>query len=156
MEVKIGVQSFGRRLPHQHHQRHGKSIQVVVFLADNFEQHSQLRPLPIVKIAQALKMAPRVNLHLGREASKKWQQRDEAVIGCHHAPSVFYFALEDPAVQARALFARIGGGGIQLRRDQRRNERKRVDLAVRMRHGNSDRQASVLENRNVLDVGVLE
>src|SRR5580658_2910901 len=81
MEVKISVRPFGGRLPHQHHQGHGKSVQIIVLLANHFEKRSQVLSLPIVQIAQALKMAPRINLHLRGKAAEIWQQCHERVVG---------------------------------------------------------------------------
>jgi hypothetical protein len=101
-------------------------------------------------------MAARINLHLRGETPEKWQESHERVVGCHQPPSILNFAFENTAIQTCAAFLGIGRCRIQLRLNQRRDERERIDLPVRMRHGDPNRESGVLENANVLHIVLME
>ena len=101
-------------------------------------------------------MTARINLHLCGKTAEKWQERHERIVGCHQPPSILNFVFENAAIQTCSVFRGIGRCRIQLRLNQWRNERERVDLPMRMRHGDPNRDSGVLENAHILHIVLME
>src|SRR4051812_29907812 len=148
MEMKIGMRALSRSLPQQHHQGHRESKKVIVLAAYHADSKGKIGSFGGVHVGERAKVAAGVNLYLGGKSGAKRNEGDKARILRHYATAVGELARENFAVQAA-----IGrGGGIELSLHKRRHEGKRVNLSMRMRHGDADRGARVLKNQHVMDI----
>src|SRR5437588_6479502 len=97
-----------------------------------------------------------VNLQFSGKSSEERKERNEAIVGGDHPPPVGDFSFQNPAIQTSILFVLMRRRGVQLRLNLRRNERKSINLAMRVRHRDSDFYSGVFEHLDVLNIGMRE
>src|SRR5665213_1855672 len=145
MEMEIRMLAADGLLPHRHHERNGKSPEIVVFEPDPFNHARQFCLSLVVKVRERGEMAPRINLYLARPLRMKRNERDEVRRFQNNARTGCKFTVQDPAIKTLARLRIMLERRRQFALHQRRDEWKRIDLPVRMRHGHSDRLARIFK-----------
>src|SRR5258708_4824324 len=133
MEVKEGMLAFRRRLSHNHHERQQKPIEVVIFPSHRADHLGQVFSLLALHVRQRSEVPARIDLHLGWETGREWDEREECLVLSHDPVPLFDFALQDPAVEASLFPLDIGASRTYLLFRQRRGEWECVDLAMWVR-----------------------
>src|SRR5438128_5816368 len=99
----------------------------------------------------------RVNVHFEWPAGEKGNERRKVRVFGDNAPPVAPLALEDFTENATTVRAPVGPRRSELLFEPGRDERQSIDLPVRMRHGDADDRALILEDQDVADArGVLQ
>src|SRR5579859_4940849 len=92
----------------------------------------------------------RCGLH--KASGERGHESDPSLVADHGALAAS-LTFDDLAVETATCFAHVPGSRRQLSPKHGRDERVRVDLAVRMAERDTDLLASVLEDVHVADVG---
>ena len=90
----------------------------------------------------------------GSKARGEGHECAEVVILRDNASAVRALGIEQFAVEAFAMRLKIFARARQFLFHQRRHKRERINLTMRMRHGDADRDPGVFEDEHTGDIGI--
>src|SRR5712691_3727540 len=152
MKVMVVAGAARRCLVHRHHIRQRAFEKPVVLLQEPLEDSREGLVVVAVEIEQSATVSPRSQVHLIRPSSEGRHERDPVLVA-QDGPLTLELTLEHVAIQAAAVFAYIPRLGPQLSLEDRREERIRIDLSVRVTQRHADLLATVFEYVDVAHVG---
>ncbi len=150
MRVSV-VLPVGRCLVDDHDVGEWFGEERVVLLQQPLQHRRQILHVGRVPLLHGDLVGPRRERDLVRPASVERHPGDETLSLEDDAPAVADLLRQARAHQAASVLGVEAARGGELLLDQRRDEGKRVDLAVRMVEGDAHRLAPVLEDEHVAD-----
>src|SRR5262245_3182343 len=146
------VAPVGRRLVQRHHVRERRTPQVVELHQKTFERLGEIEQLRIAGRRAARDRRIRSSERLGSIAREVRQENYRRFIFENNAPPVFALGLKDVLEEYPPGLGQAPLGDSRLGLDSLEDEVGRVDLAMRMRVGDADDLALVLEDQCMIDL----
>ena len=101
-------------------------------------------------------MPARIDVHFAGPPGVEGHERDQVRRFDNDARAGFEFTREQAAVEAFICGLVILARRVQFAFDQRRQERHRIDLSMRVWHGHTNRFARVFEDIDIREIGIGE
>ena len=114
VEMKVRVIPLHRALAQQHHQRHGKPVQIVVFHTHLLDDGRQIRRFDIGRFGDTGEVAARADLYLAWPARKERNERYEILVLGDDPVAGRQLVTENAAVDAFVMVAQVVGCSAQL------------------------------------------
>src|SRR5262249_20818966 len=146
------VAPVGRRLVQRHHVRERPPPQVVELHQKTFERLGEIAQLRLAERRDARMRSFRRDESLVSIAREVRQENHRRFIFENNAPPVFAFGLEDVLEKNLPGVGQMPPGDPRLGLDGLEDEVGRIDLAMRVRVGDPDDFALVLEDQDVVDL----
>src|SRR4030088_1845359 len=152
VEVVMASTTTWRLLVHRHDIRKRPLEEAVVLLQQALQDVSEGLVVFLIQVGQPTAMLDGREMNLIRPAGERGDECDPPLVA-KHGSLAGLLAFDHVAVEAPPGLAHVPYLSIQLPLDDRRHERVRVDLPMRMTERHADHLASILEDVDVSDVG---